>query len=316
MSPMPPHQANSGRWDVLKLFAGAVMISFSGVWIKISHVTPIASAFYRVFLGGLFLVIAAVIRREIKWLGSRHAVAAFVCGLFFALDLVCYHYSVHFVGPGLGTILPNLQVFILAIIGALFLKERLHFKILIAMPIAFGGLYLVVGPDWKTLGPLYRLGIACGLIAALFYSLFLISLRRLQSQQRGLSIFYVLMLVSLTTAGLVAPGIVLTGDTFAIPDVQTLWALVALGLFSQCLGWILITNALPNLRASFSGLVLLLQPALAFIWDVLFFQRATSIANWIGVLVVLSAIYFAATRQAAKKRNRRIFHYGKFPRSR
>jgi drug/metabolite transporter (DMT)-like permease len=276
------------------------MISFSGVWVNISHVTPTASAFYRVFLGGLLLVIAAAMRREIKWLGSRHAASAFLCGLFFALDLVCYHYSVHLVGPGLGTILPNLQVFILALIGALFLKERLHVKTLIAMPIAFGGLYLVVGPDWKTLGPLYRQGIACGLIAAFFYSLFLISLRRLQSQQRGVSIFYVMMLVSLTTAGLIAPGIVLTGDTFVIPDVRTLWALAALGFFSQCLGWILITNALPNLRASFSGLVLLLQPALAFVWDVLFFQRATGITNWIGVLAVLSAIYFTATRQAVK----------------
>lgn len=272
------------------------MISFSGVWVKISDVTPTASAFYRVFLGGLFLVAAAGIRREIRWLGIRHAALGCLCGLFFALDLVCYHYSVHLIGPGLGTILPNLQVFILAILGALFLKEKLHLRTIVSMPVAFGGLWLVVGPDWTTMESHYQAGITLGLTAAIFYSLFLIFLRQLQIQQRGLSIFYVLMLVSFATSALIAPAIPITGDTFAIPNFQTLAALLALGLFSQCIGWILITSALPDLRTSLSGLILLLQPALAFVWDVLFFQRATGLANWIGVLIVLCGIYFAATR--------------------
>jgi drug/metabolite transporter (DMT)-like permease len=298
MSAQSIHASRSGRRAFLKLFIGAVIISFSGVWVKVSDVTPTASAFYRVFLGTLFLVAAAGIRREIRWLGTRHAALGFICGLFFALDLVCYHYSVHLVGPGLGTILPNLQVFILAILGALFLNEKLHRRTIVSMPAAFGGLWLVVGPDWTAMGSHYPAGIALGLTAAIFYSLFLICLRQLQSQQRGLSIFYVLMLVSLTTTVLIAPGISITGDTFAIPNLRTLAALLALGLFSQCIGWILITNALPNLRTSLSGLILLLQPALAFVWDVLFFQRATGLVNWIGVLIVLCAIYFAAAKQS------------------
>jgi len=39
--------------------------------------------------------------------------------------------------------------------------------------------------------------------------------------------------------------------------------LVALGGISQVAGGLLITNALPNIHASLSGLILLLQPALA-----------------------------------------------------
>ena len=266
--------------------------------MKVSHVTPTVSAFYRVFLGGLFLLAAAGIRREIRWPSSRYVALGLLCGLFFALDLVCYHYSVHYIGPGLGTILPNLQVFILAFIGALFMKEKLRFKTLVCAPFAFGGLWLVVGPDWVNQGPHYQVGVAFGITAAIFYALFLISLRKLQTLQHGMSIFYVLLMVSLTTSALIAPVIPLTKDTFSIPDSQTLWALLALGLFSQCVGWILITNALPNLRTSLSGLILLLQPALAFVWDVLFFQRATDLSNWVGVIIVLGAIYLAASKQA------------------
>ena len=87
-----------------------------------------------------------------------------------------------------------------------------------------------------------------------------------------------------------------TGDTFKIPDIQTFFALMALGLFSQVIGWILITNALPKIQASLFGFILLLQPALAFVWDVLFFQRPTSLINWIGVFIVLIAIYCGSVK--------------------
>jgi drug/metabolite transporter (DMT)-like permease len=39
------------------------------------------------------------------------------------------------------------------------------------------------------------------------------------------------------------------------------------------------------------GLILLLQPSLSFVWDVIIFQRETSMVNWLGVFMVLAAIY-------------------------
>ncbi len=278
------------------------MISFSGVWVKVSHVTPTVSAFYRVFFGGVFLLIAAMARHELRPRGRRQLLLGLLCGLFFAFDLVCYHYSIHYIGPGLGTILPNLQVFILAMAGVVFFKERVRLIALLSMPVAFTGLFLIVGFDWNRLGDLYKIGVYFGLSAAVFYSVFLLSLRKLQSEQSGLSIFSVLMMVSLTTAALIAMEVVRQGDSFRIPDMQSFWALAALGLLSQAVGWILITNALPHVRTSLSGLVLLMQPALAFVWDVLFFQRPTSMLNWTGVLIVLAAIYLGTSAPAPTKR--------------
>jgi len=278
------------------------MISFSGVWVKVSHVSPTASAFYRVLLGGLFLLVAAFFKREVKWLGGRHLLPGLLCGLFFAADLVCYHTSIRHVGPGLGTILPNFQVFILAAAGALFLGERLRPAALFSMPVAVAGLFMIVGVDWQRLDSLYRFGIYAGLAAAVFYSVFLLTMRKLQSDQIGKSIFLTLMLVSLIAACFLGLEMLRAGDTYRIPDMQSFWALAALGLFSQAVGWILITTALPHVRAALSGLILLLQPALAFVWDVLLFNRPTGLLNWAGVGVVLAAIYLGAARSAAAKR--------------
>ena len=134
-----------------------------------------------------------------------------------------------------------------------------------------------------------------GILTAFLYASFLLSLRKLQSGMGQSSFFYVLMLVSLATAFFLAIEMIRSGDTFQIPGIKSFFALGALGLFSQVIGWILITNALPHVRASYSGLILLIQPALAFVWDVLFFERSTTLINWGGVVLALFAIYIATT---------------------
>jgi drug/metabolite transporter (DMT)-like permease len=281
----------NARLNLIKLAAGAVIISFSGVWVRISLVTPSVSAFYRVFFGGIILLVMALMRREMKWQGGQNALIVLLCSFFFALDLWFYHNAIHWVGPGLATILPNFQVFILTAVGVFIFKEKMRPASLAAIPLAVTGLFLIVGIEWRGLEPSYRLGVAFGLAAAFCYAAFLLSLRKLQTVQAGKSRFYVLMLVSLVSALFLAGEVCRTGAGFQIPGMQSLAALIALGGLSQVVGWLLITHALPNLRASLSGLILLLQPALAFLWDVLLFQRPTTALNWAGVGLALAAIY-------------------------
>ena len=110
-----------------------------------------------------------------------------------------------------------------------------------------------------------------------------------------------MMVVSFTTAFFLGIQAACSGNAFTIPDTRSWTALLLLGLTSQGIGWILISNALPHIRASFAGLILLLQPSLAFIWDVLLFQRETSTFNWIGVIMAITAIYLG---MAQKSENR------------
>ena len=273
------HKGEIKQLTLFSLTFGAVLISFSGVWVKVANVAPNVSAFYRVFIGGVTLLAAALYRRELRWPGARHLLLSLLCGLLLALDLWLYHYSIRYIGPGLGTILPNFQVFILAAAGILILKEPVRLIYLISLPLAVVGLFMIVGINWSYLEPSYRMGIIYGLAAAVCYAGFLLSLRKLQAAQMGTSFFYVLMLVSLTTAAILGADVVFRRGSLQVPDIQSLLALAALGLLSHTVGWILITNALPKMRASLSGLILLLQPALAFVWDVLFFQRPTTPVN-------------------------------------
>lgn len=279
----------------LYMSTGAVMISFSGVWVKFAHVPATVSAFYRVLIGGIFLLAAALWRRELKWHGWYFIALGFACGLVFALDLVFYHKSILYIGPGLATILPNFQVFLLVFYGILFAGEKVRPRFFGALPLVFAGLFLIVGLDWPDLDTRYRTGVYLGLAAAFCYAGFVLILRRLQTQQDGTSIFLSLMLVSFTTAIFLGGELRHANLSLAVPDLSSAVSLVVLGLFSQAVGWIMISNALPRIRPSSAGLILLLQPSLAFVWDVLLFQRPTTPVNWLGVGMTLTAIYLGLT---------------------
>ena len=282
---------------IAAMTVGAIMISFSGVWVALAQVPATVSAFYRVFFGGIFLLAAAGWRRELKWKGLPNLGLGVLCGFIFAINLISYHIAIITIGPGLATMISNCQVFFLAAAGIIWFGEQVSYKYWMAVPLAMVGLFLIIGFSSGPLGKGYQTGLVVSFSTAVSYSVFLLTLRRLQAGQVGISIFYILMLVSLTTSVFIGAEILLTGGSFAIPDFGSGLSLFMLGLLSQAAGWVLITNALPRIRASLAGLLLLLQPALAFVWDVLLFDRLTTLTNWIGVAVVLMAIYLGITRK-------------------
>ena len=281
------------------MIAGAAMISFSSVWVKLAHVSPTMAGFYRVFFGAVFLSVATAWKREFKWIGWKPILLAFVCGFFLALDLMFWHRAIHLIGPGLATLLGNLDVFFLAAIGFIFMGEKVGVRFILAILMAIIGLMLIFALQWDQLGPAYKKGIFLGLVTAIVYTGFLLTLRKLQSDQSEGSVFYAITLVSWTTVAYLGVKAYLVGDSFSIPDGQSWVSLLALALLSQVLGWIMITNALPRVRTTLIGLILLLQPSLSFIWDVVFFERQTSPANWLGVFMVLAAIYLGMARKPA-----------------
>ena len=280
---------------VSALMAGAFIISFSSVLVKTSNVPSSVSAFYRVFFGSVFLVFACMVKKEFKKKNLKKNLLALLCGLFFALDLWAWHWSIQYIGPGLATILGNFQVFVLSIVGFLAFKEKIRLRFILSIPLAFSGLFLIIGMDIDNLSRNYMTGIILGIATAGFYSMFLLLLRQLQSYKQDFSLFYYLMLVSVICSFFLGGKIYAVNESFAIPDMTTLLSLICLGFFMQFCAWVMISNALPKVKASHAGLILLLQPALSFIWDVVFFNRQTGIEGWVGVMIVLTAIYLGMT---------------------
>lgn len=287
------------RIGYLQLSAGAALISFSAVFVKLAHVGPTTAGFYRVLFGGIMLLILLALRRERPFQGLRHTALLAVCGMIFALDLTLWHRSIHYVGPGLSTLIANFQVFFLALIGVLGMGERVTGKLILSISMAMVGLYLLVGLNWNALGKDYKTGVILGLMTAMCYTAYILSLRKSQSGADAGSGFSAIAIISVFSALFLGMEAWFFRETFTIPDHQTWFALVGYGFCGQVLGWVLISRGLPKVEASRAGLILLLQPTLAFIWDILFFARPTVPVEILGALLALLGIYLGTIRQAS-----------------
>jgi drug/metabolite transporter (DMT)-like permease len=281
----------------LRLTLGAAMISFAPVFVRVVDVPPTASAFYRVLFGGLMLLGWLVLSRRGRWPARRTLAWLALAGLAFAADLWAWHRSIWYVGPGLATLLANFQVFVLGLAGIWLFGERSGWRFWMAIPMALAGLALVIGFDWASLSLRYRWGIAFGLLTALFYAAYILSLRasrrggETDSPAAGLA---VASLVSALALGILAPA---GGESLAIPSLQDGMLLLLYALVAQVLGWILISGSLAQVPASRVGLILLLQPTLALLWDALFFARSFGARELVGASLAIGAIYLGSRRR-------------------
>jgi drug/metabolite transporter (DMT)-like permease len=289
--------SESSQHGVLLLVLGGALISLSAVFVRLADVGPTVSGFYRNLFGAVALFVLIALRAETLWRGWIPFLYALLAAAFFAGDIFFWHRSIHYVGPGLATIMGNGQVFFLAAVGVVVFREKVTVSFVVAIPMSFVGLLMLVGADWFALGDTYRAGVLFGLLTALTYAGYLLTLRRSQRAPVRLGAAANLAIVTTLTAAFLLPAVYADGESLRVPNAQTWLILVAYGVVCQGIAWAIISRALRTVDASRAGLLLLLQPTLTFLWDVVFFKRPTSALEACGAVVALVAIYLGNRRQ-------------------
>ena len=290
--------AHASRAAVLSMACGAALISTTSIFVRWAHVAPTVSAFYRMFFGGAMLLVLLIARRQLSRFVWADVLWLLLPALAFCADLMLWHRSIRDIGPGLATLVANFQVFIMAIVGVVFYRERLNVRFVFGVALALVGLWLLVGVGWSSFTPQFRIGVYFGLLTGVAYAVYLLSLRQAQLRRTSLDPMRVLCLNSLLAAAMLAIAVLIEDDSFAIPDAQSWASLLGLAFFGQVLGWLLIARAMPQLPASLVGLLLLLQPALSFVLDVILFGRPTAALDWVGLALSLIGIFVGSVRSA------------------
>jgi drug/metabolite transporter (DMT)-like permease len=285
------------RGALVRMTIGAALISTTSIFVRWAHVAPTTSAFYRMLFGGIMLLVLLLARRQWRRPSLAEVLVLTLPALTFGVDLMMWHRSIREVGPGLATLLGNLQVFIMAGVGIVLYGERPGWRFVLGVLLALAGLWLLVGVGWEKLTPAYHLGVVLGLLTGVAYAVYMLSLRRAQLRSARLTPEWTLCLVSLLCATALGGAVAVEDSGFAFPDTRSWLALLGRGLFGQVLGWVLIARAMPQLPASLVGLLLLQQPVLSFLLDVILFGRPTAPSDWIGLVLSLVGIFIASSRR-------------------
>ena len=288
--------ADLDRRTMLVALAGAVAISFSPVFYVYSDTNPSTGAFFRMLYALPALALLAFLVRKADTRSSRTRWTAFGAGLILAPDMLSYHSSMIFIGIGIATLIGNSQVIIVTLASWKLFGEKPNPAILLSLPVVIIGLALISGiADPEPYGEDPVKGVVFGMMAAFFYSSFLI-LFRYSNRELAPSFSVQLDATAGAALGLLVLGLLPLSSIAIEPlELQPTWPghgwLIVLALLCQVAGWLAIAHALPRLPAAHTSFAVLLQPILTLVWGyVILHQEGHSQNQVIGIFLVLAAI--------------------------
>jgi drug/metabolite transporter (DMT)-like permease len=256
-------------------------------------VSPATGVVFRCLYGLPLLLIAAWFERRAMGAMTRRAVAlSAIAGLFFAADLLSFHYVVDLAGAGIATIMGNLSVIVVAIAAWLVWGEKPRREVLIALPIMLVGIVLITGVvGGEAYGENAPLGVAIGCITAFAYAGYLLVIRRASPDARPAGP----VTVATITCGLAAAlfGLVV-GDLELAPTMPAHAYLLAYGISSQSIGYLFIQVSLPRLPAVLTSAILLAQPVMTVLLAIILLGESPSPAQVAGILMVVVGLGVAS----------------------
>ncbi len=294
------------RSPVLRTWAGVVLISFSGIYVRLAGVEPVRSAFLRCAYA-LPMLWAVVWWQRRKKAGKPVRILlprAMLAGTMLGLDLIVWHMSIGIIGAGLATVLSNLQVVFVSVVGVVLFRERPSPSFWLALvPVLIGVWLMGTSAEAIRVNTSSAFGVGLGVLTAFFYTAYLIGLRLARLQTPTAGAFEIMASATLGATLMIAVFAVPMGLAAPVGRWPADGWLVALALSSQVLGWALLASSIHRLPAALTAVALLLQPVLAVVWGVVLLHEPIGISQAAEAVIVLFGVgmaHRAASRGAVK----------------
>jgi drug/metabolite transporter (DMT)-like permease len=277
------------------LIIGAIAIAFSPIFVRFSDVDPIMTAFYRIFISlPFFLFFSSFnIIEKVKFPEFNNSYVIFlVSGIFFALDLICWHWSIKLTTVSKATFLSNLAPIVVIIFSLIFLKERFSKFFYLAALLSMVGMLMLLGESFK-FNKSQFIGDLLGVLTAVWYGSYIVTISQLRKKYNSTSIMF---LSGIVTAIILLIVSILFEQSLIPQSLFTITIIFLLGFICQFMGQSFITYSLAYLSASLSSLCLLIQPIAATVLAYFFFEEKLTTIQFFGSALILIGIYIARTK--------------------
>ena len=275
------------RFAFPAMVTGSAALAFGPWMVRLADVAPAASAFWRLALAVVPLLllarlIAGSTARMTQGIDRRTMILIALGGLFFAADLVVWHLGIVRTTLANAALLSNAASFLLPLWGFAVLRNRPGRLALAAMALALLGTLLLVGQS-AGVSRQYLAGDLLCLGAALLYTGYLIIVDRVRGTVAALP----LLALSTLAGALALLPLALASGQFWPSD----WTpLLALAIGSQVIGQGLVVYAVGHLSPLVVGLTLLVQPAISATIGAWRFGEVPGPLTIIGALLVVVAL--------------------------
>ncbi|MDH5411531.1 MAG: DMT family transporter [Alphaproteobacteria bacterium] len=290
-------QTDAARADgsaMVALFLGAVLIGASPIFVRLSELGPMATAFYRPFLAipvlMLWMTIDQTKNPQLRRPAKRSDyLRLLLAGAFFSGDLAFWHLSIMNTSVANATLFANFAPIFVTFGAWLLFSHRVTRQYLLGLTLALAGAAILAGGSFA-IAPENLLGDFFGVVTAMFLACYILAISRLRT---GFSTATTMAWSSIGTAAVLLPVALLSGEEMIAVTLYGWMILAGLALLSHAAGQGAIAYALAHLPPGFSSVGLLLEPVAAALlaWIIL----AEAITPWqaTGGAVILWGIVMA-----------------------
>jgi len=269
----------------LEMTAAMLICGTIGWLVLVSGQPVLDVVFWRCVFGAATLLVACALLGMLRpgVLSLSAFGLALLSGVAIVGNWVLLFASYSRASIAIGTAVYNTQPFMLVLLAAVFLGEKLSARKLGWLGLSFAGMLAIVsthgsgGPGSDYLG-----GIALALGAALLYAFAALIVKRLQAVPPHL-----IALVQVCSGVLLLAPL---ANLSALPQQPSAWACMAtLGIVHTGLMYVLLYGAIQKLPTALTGALSFIYPVAAILVDWVVFGHRLGLAQWLGVAAILLA---------------------------
>lgn len=280
---------------VLVLLVGVFFVSWAAILIRLSTSEPTTIAFFRMFFATIMVSFAIPFVKGRWFSGRRDLLISILSGVLLGLHFYTWVAGLKITSISSSVVLVTTQPIFVAILGYLFLREKIGIHGVIAVLLGLAGSFLVARGN-LSIDSAHLKGDILSLIGALFAGSYLF-LGRFVRPRVDL-VPYVVTVYGVSSLVLLLLGLATHSLTPPVMGMEYVWFfLLALG--PTILGHNLYNFALRHLPAFPVRISILGEPIFATIWGIIIFGEKPLFSTLLGGAVIIMAIVMVMTRLKA-----------------
>lgn len=284
----------------LALIIGAIAVSTSAIFVKLSSAPAAVIATYRLLFAVLLMVpfFSTKYLKEIRLIEKKDWIYSIIAGVFLAFHFIFWFESLNYTSVASSVVLVTLQP-IFAFIGTYFFyKEKLSLGAFFSGILAIIGSFIISWGDFQVSG-MALWGDFLAIIAAVMVTAYFLFG---QTVRKRLSLFtYTFVVYLISSLTLIIYDLILGYSFFSYPK-QDWIVFLLLALVPTLLGHTLFNWAIKWLSTSIISMSILFEPVGASILAYFILNEVLTVSQWIGGLILMAGLFLFLWMNSAKEK--------------
>lgn len=252
--------------------------------------------FYRFFISAMFLLAYLVRKKESLRVTPKDFLIMLILGLFYALSSEFLFLGYDYLSPGIASTILFVYPVIVALVMMIFFRESISKVTVISLMLTILGVFVLSLKDATF--SINFIGLSIALLSALFYALYIIIINKANVSFSGMKItFYSLLFSSLYYF----IKVLWSQDGLAI-DLYTLGNFTLFAFITTVVSISTLVYAIQMIGSTPTSIMGALEPVVAVLVSVLFFQEQFTIGLFLGVMFIIIGVILNIISESKKQK--------------